>query len=69
MNTKLIKLTEIVTLLAQIVLLISLFYFIFFTKTSTIDFLTSPLILVSLLIALCFPLILMWAKRVNKKKL
>ena len=69
MNTKLKKLTEIVTLLAQIVLLISLFYFIFFTKTSTIDFLTSPLILVSLLIALCFPLILMWAKRVNKNKL
>jgi len=57
MNTKLKKLTEIVTLLAQIVLLISLFYFIFFTKTSAIDFLTSPLILVSLLIALCFPLI------------
>ena len=69
MNTKLKKLIEIVTLLAQLVLLISLFYFIFFTKTSTIDFLTSPLILVSLLIALCFPLILMWAKRVNKKKL
>ena len=69
MNTKLKKLTEIVTLLAQIVLLISLFYFIFFTKTSTIDFLTSPLILVSLLIALCFPLILMWAKSVDKKKL
>ena len=69
MNTKLKKLIEIVTLLAQIVLLISLFYFIFFTKTSTIDFLTSPLILVSLLIALCFPLILMWAKGVNKKKL
>ena len=66
---KIKKLIEIVTLLAQIVLLISLFYFIFFTKTSTIDVLTSPLILVSLLIALCFPLILMWAKRVNKKKL
>ena len=69
MNTKLKKLTEIVTLLAQIVLLISLFYFIFFTKTSTIDVLTSPLILVSLLIALCLPLILMWAKSVDKKKL
>ena len=69
MNTKLKKLTEIVTLLAQIVLLISLFYFIFFTKTSTIDVLTAPLILVSLLIALCLPLILMWAKSVDKKKL
>ena len=69
MNTKLKKLIEIVTLLAQIVLLISLFYFIFFTKTSAIDFLTSPLILVSLLIALCLPLILMWAKSVDKKKL
>ena len=69
MNTKLKKLTEIVTLLAQIVLLISLFYFIFFTKTSTIDVLTSPLILVSLLIALCLPLILMWAKSVDKKQL
>ena len=45
------------------------FAIFFFTKTSAIDFLTSPLILVSLLIALCFPLILMWAKRVNKKKL
>ena len=69
MNTKLKKLIEIVTLLAQIVLLISLFYFIFFTKISAIDFLTSPLILVSLLIALCLSLILMWAKSVNKKKL
>ena len=69
MNTKLKKLTEIVTLLAQIVLLISLFYFIFFTKTSTIDVLTSPLILVSLLIALCLPLILMWVKSVDKKQL
>ena len=69
MNTKLKKLTEIVTLLAQIVLLISLFYFIFFTKTSAIDFLTSPLILVSVLIVLCLSLILRWAKRVNKKKL
>ena len=69
MNTKLKKLIEIVTLLAQIVLLISLFYFIFFTKTSTMDFLTSPQILVSLLIALCLPLILMWAKSVDKKKL
>ncbi len=69
MNTKLRKLIEIVTLLAQLVLLISLFYFIFFTKTSTMDFLTSPLILVSLLIALCFPLILVWAKSVDKKKL
>ena len=69
MNTKLKKLTEIVTLLAQIVLLISLFYFIFFTKTSAIDVLTSPLILVSLLIALCLPLILMWAKSVDKKQL
>ena len=69
MNTKLKKITEIVTLLAQIVLLISLFYFFFFTKTSTIDVLTSPLILVSLLIALCLPLILMWAKSVDKKKL
>ena len=69
MNTKLKKLIEIVTLLAQIVLLISLFYFIFFTKTSTIDVLTSPLILVSLLIALCLPLILMWAKSVDKKQL
>ena len=69
MNTKLKKLTEIVTLLAQIVLLISLFYFIFFTKTSTIDVLTSPLIPVSLLIALCLPLILMWAKSVDKKQL
>ena len=69
MNTKLKKLTEIATLLAQIVLLISLFYFIFFTKTSTIDVLTSPLILVSLLIALCLPLILMWAKSVDKKQL
>ena len=69
MNTKLKKLIEIVTLLAQIVLLISLFYFIFFTKTSTIDVLTSPLILVSLLIVLCLSLILRWAKRVNKKKL
>ena len=69
MSTKLKKLTEIVTLLAQIVLLISLFYFIFFTKTSTIDVLTSPLILVSLLIALCLPLILMWAKSVDKKQL
>ena len=69
MNTKLKKLIEIVTLLAQIVLLISLFYFIFFTKNSTIDVLTSPLILVSLLIALCLPLILMWAKSVDKKQL
>ena len=69
MNSELKNLIAIVNLLAKIVLLISLFYFIFFTKTSTIDFLTSPLILVSLLIALCFPLILMWAKRVNKKKL
>ena len=69
MNTKLKKLTEIVTLLAQIVLLISLFYFIFFTKTSTMDFLTSPLILVSLLIALCLSLILIRAKSVGKKKL
>ena len=69
MNTKLKKLTEIVTLLAQIVLLISLFYFIFFTKTSTIDFLTSPLILASLLIALCLSLILKWTKSINKKKL
>ena len=34
-----------------------------------IDFLTSPLILVSLLIALCLPLILMWAKSVDKKQL
>ena len=69
MNSKLKNLIAIVNLLAKIVLLISLFYFIFFTKTSAIDFLTSPLILVSLLIALCFPLILMWVKRVNKKKL
>ena len=38
MNTKLKKITEIVTLLAQIVLLISLFYFIFFTKTSVNDY-------------------------------
>ena len=69
MNTKLKKLTEIVTLLAQIVLLIALFYFIFFTKTSAIDFLTTPLILASLLIALSLSLLLKWAKRVNKKKL
>ena len=69
MNTKLKKLIEIVTLLAQLVLLISLFYFIFFTKTSTMDFLTSPLILLSLLIVLCLSLILMWAKSVDKKKL
>ena len=69
MNTKLKKLIEIVTLLAQIVLLISLFYFIFFTKTSTMDLLTSPLILVSLLIVLCLSLILIWAKSVDKKKL
>ena len=69
MNNELRNLIAIVNLLAKIVLLVSVFYFIFFTKTSAIDFLTSPLILVSLLIALCFPLILMWAKRVNKKKL
>ena len=69
MNNELRNLIAIVNLLAKIVLLVSVFYFIFFTKTSAIDFLTSPLILVSLLIALCFPLILMWVKRVNKKKL
>ena len=69
MNTKLKKITEIVTLLAKIVLVGSVFYFIFFTKTSAIDFLTTPLILASLLIALSLSLILKWAKRVNKKKL
>ena len=69
MNSKLKNLIAIVNLLAKIVLLISLFYFIFFTKTSTIDFLTSPLILSSLFIALCLSLILKWTKSVDKKKL
>ena len=69
MNSELKNLIAIVNLLAKIVLLISLFYFIFFTKTSTIDFLTSPLILASLLIALCLSLILKWTKSINKKKL
>ena len=67
MNNELRNLIAIVNLLAKIVLLVSVFYFIFFTKTSTIDFLTSPLILVSLLIALCLSLILKWAKNVDKK--
>ena len=67
MKSELKNLIAIVNLLAKIVLLSSLFYFIFFTKTSTIDFLTSPLILVSLLIALCLSLILKWAKNVDKK--
>ena len=62
MNNELKNLIAIVNLLAKIVLLVSLFYFIFFTKTSTIEFLTSPLILVSLLVALCLSLILKWAK-------
>ena len=69
MNSNLKNLIAIVNLIAKIVLLISLFYFIFFTKTSTIDFLTSPLILASLLIALCLSLILKLTKSVDKKKL
>ena len=69
MNSELKNLIEIVNLLAKIVLVGSVFYFIFFTKTSSIDFLTTPLILASLLIALSLSLILKWAKRVNKKKL
>ena len=69
MNSELKNLIAIVNLLAKIVLLIALFYFVFFTKTSTIDFLTSPLILASLLIALCLSLILKWVKSVDKKKL
>ena len=69
MNSELKNLIEIVNLLAKIVLVGSVFYFIFFTKTSAIDFLTTPLILASLLIALSLSLILKWAKRVNKKKL
>ena len=69
MNTKLKKLIEIVNLLAKIVLVGSVFYFIFFTKPSAIDFLTTPLILASLLIALSLSLLLKWAKSVDKKKL
>ena len=69
MNNELRNLIAIVNLLAKIVLVGSVFYFIFFTKTSAIDFLTTPLILASLLIALSLSLILKWAKRVNKKKL
>ena len=69
MNSELKNLIEIVNLLAKIVLVGSVFYFIFFTKTSAIDFLTTPLILASLLIALSLSLILKWAKRVNKNKL
>ena len=62
MNNELRNLIAKVNLLAKIVLLVSVFYFIFFTKTSTIDFLTSPLILASLLIALCLSIILKWVK-------
>jgi len=69
MNSKLKNLIEIVNLLAKIVLVSSVFYFIFFTKSSAIDFLTTPLILASLLIALSFSLILKWAKNADKKKL
>ena len=69
MNSELKNLIEIVNLLAKIVLVGSVFYFIFFTKASAINFLTTPLILASLLIALSLSLILKWAKRVNKKKL
>ena len=69
MNSELKNLIEMVNLLAKIVLVGSVFYFIFFTKTSAIDFLTTPLILASLLISLSLSLILKWAKRVNKKKL
>ena len=69
MKSELKNLIAIVNLLAKIVLVGSVFYFIFFTKTSAIDFLTTPLILASLLIALSLSLILKWAKRVNKKKL
>ena len=67
MNTKLKDLIEIATLLAKILLVVSLFYFIFFTKTSTIYFLTSPLIFASLLITLCLSLILRWMKTDNQK--
>ena len=69
MNSELENLIAIVNLLAKIVLVGSVFYFIFFTKTSAIDFLTTPLILASLLIALSFSLILKWAKNADKKKL
>ena len=63
MNNELRNLIAIVNLLAKIVLLVSVFYFIFFTKTSTIEFLTSPLILASLFIALCLSIILKWVKK------
>ena len=63
MNNELRNLIAIVNLLAKIVLLVSVFYFIFFTKISTIDFLTSPLILASLLVALCLSIILKLVKK------
>ena len=69
MKSELKNLIAIVNLLAKVVLVGSVFYFIFFTKTSAIDFLTTPLILASLFIALSLSLILKWTKSVDKKKL
>ena len=63
MNNELRNLIAVVNLLAKIVLLVAVFYFIFFTKVAAIDFLTSPLILASLLIALCLSIILKWVKK------
>ena len=63
MNNELRNLIAVVNLLAKIVLLVSVFYFIFFTKVAAIDFLTSPLILASLFIALCLSIILKWVKK------